>query len=200
MKYRFSATQLESYRRFLAGSKTAADLIETITGEFPGTAKTRAGEEFERAAFSGLKSPQFDNAHLTFSPVIIAYAQKQVKRQQEFAGVQLVGIVDALLGTEIIELKTTYSAVNIENYYASLQHHAYSVLFPECTAIQYVIAGIKGLSESEQSKELEVKSLHTVKFWTNPAQSAEYLAQFVYGLCDFVEIMGLQDHPKFAIK
>ena len=172
---RISTTTLESFRLFMQPEQdwmTEADLIATIRGEFVGNHKVWLGsafgavlEEPEQYRVSGGFRVQprgcaesFDLGDDVMGPALALIDRDrtvfEAKGIGQFCGHDVVARADQMVGTRIIETKTTLSTFDFDKYANSYQWRFMLDIF-EAASVTYQVAC---LSESERNNVIELRS------------------------------------------
>lgn len=134
---RISATNLESYRRWLANEESSIDeLVSYLRRETPATEAMLAGSAFHKVlenaqygqVFNVIEQDGFKFDFTCFDGELILPETRELKieKQTEINGepVTFVGVVDAISVNEIFDHKFT-SNLDAESYAASMQWRCY---------------------------------------------------------------------------
>lgn len=175
---RISTTTLESFRLWLEPEQDwlqEADLLDTIAGKFVGNHKVWIGQAFgavletpERYRVSGgYRVPVRGSSEvISLGDDVMGPALALIDRPRsvfeakgigQFCGHDVVAKADQMVGSDVIETKTTLSSFDFDKYANSCQWRFMADIFQAPRVTYHVFC----LSESEANGVIALKSIET---------------------------------------
>ena len=149
---RVSVTELADYRRFRNTDQTFEQWLARWKRLIPPTPAMRAGTRFHRFLETGGRDyadrVKFD---LDFTPIQPDFCEVPLSREFTIGeeSVKLVGRLDAIHGTTILDYKLLSRYPKVEKYAGSVQWRSYFVLYPQAEQFRYQFF-IRGYSGDPQ--------------------------------------------------
>jgi hypothetical protein len=189
---KISATQLESYRRFIDGLITVEQFERSLLRLDPPNAMMQRGIEFHEMMqtdypmeFEGKFSTDcILNARncMDYRSRVFEYKVRRVFRTQ-FGDISVTGVADQLIGLDVVEIKTKYSTISFDDYYNSLQWRVYCELF-NAPYVHYKIF------EFNSPEAMDFKNKAEYSF-PRPAYNYEYVRNMIHYLHEYILVRGL---------
>ena len=137
---RVSVTDLAAYRRFRNTDQTFEEWLARWKRQIPPTPAMRAGTRFHRFLETGGRD-YADRVvfKLDFTPIKPDSCEVPLSREFAIGGesVKLVGRLDAIHGTTILDYKLLSRYPAVEKYSGSVQWRSYFVLYPQAERFRY---------------------------------------------------------------
>jgi hypothetical protein len=198
---RISATTLEQFRLFeVEDWMTEDSLIASIKREFVPTHKVELGQAFDAIltdpepykVAGGYQCDGFTFGDDIMQPSLAVMDRAgvcQVKATKEYGLHTVVCKADQLLGSRVVENKTTLSSFDFDKYAASYQWRYMLDIF-DAPQVTY---NVFCLFESAQNGVLELRSIETFDLYRYPRMHQD-CADLVRRFADYVLMRGLQSH------
>lgn len=188
---RVSTTTLESFRLFMDPDQdwmTEDALLATIRGEFVPTPAVELGQAFDRvlntpdafAVDGGYRAGGYFLADAVMTPALALFDRRgvfQVKATRMYGDVQVVAVADQLIGSRLVENKTTLGTFDFDKYEASAQWKFMAEVFQPTRITYHVFC----LSE-DHAGAIGLRSIETFDLYPYPAlhdDCSELVSQFV---------------------
>jgi hypothetical protein len=191
---KISATQLESYRRFIDGLITVEQFERSLLRLDPPNAMMQRGIDFHTMM-------QTDNPELfkgVFSENCITQARSKMDYRSKifecrakkiyktkYGDILVSGMADQLLGYDIVEIKTRYSPINYDSYAQSMQWRVYCELFGAKYATYKVF-------EFKDANSVDFKNYAEYTF-AKPMYNESIVFDMIHYLHEYIVIRGLSD-------
>lgn len=198
---KLSATQLETYRRYLSDKVSLRQLIEWWTTKQEPSLKMVSGSIFH-AKLQGMQHAEdsrinFDEndiiearQKLDLSSEIFEY-KLRVPIQTKHGKIMFTGVADQIVGNIVHEYKTTYSSFNYDQYAESMQWRAYCHIF----GVEKIKYHVWTLSEPKGDGEIiKVKDYNSMTMYSNSSTQFEFLSM-VEKAVDLIYMLNLQKAP-----
>ena len=197
MSMRISTTTLESYRLWSEQDWMAEEaLIATITGVFVPTHKVLVGQAFGHVledptpyqVEGGYRYGDFTFSEETMAPALALFDRRGVfeaKATKEYGNCTVVAKADQLLGTELIENKTTLSTFAFDKYATSYQWRFMVDIFEPSQVTYHVFCLSEdrdGVSEDRDGTTITLRSIESFHLYPYAAlhgDCCDLLRQFV---------------------
>jgi hypothetical protein len=203
---RVSATQLESYRLFMAGDwMPEDDLLATIRGEFKPNHKVNLGSAFGRVLedpdrylvpggfrciVSGFDYEEtFEFGRDVIEPCLAVIDRRGVfeaKAVKSYGDVDVATRADHLLGSDLSEFKTTLSSFDADKYADSYQWRFMVDAFGARKVTYHVFC----LYECEANGVIELRDIASMNLYPYPALHQD-CAAMVQDFTEYVQARGL---------
>jgi hypothetical protein len=189
-----SATNLESYRRYINEKTTLDQLIDSILRRFEPNDKMIKGTKFHEMLQSKDPAPYkefFSQDCITASRNFMDYRSPlfEIKVRKHYETrhgiVSLTGMADQIIGNKVVEIKTTYSPIQYDTYSDSLQWRVYCDVF-QAPEVQY------NVFEFKDTLANDFKNCAFFNFFA-PANNHETINQWVSDYTDFLYLVGLEN-------
>lgn len=200
---RISATQIESFRLFMAGDwMPEEELLATIRGEFAGNHKVSLGAAFgkvletpDRYAVDGGYRVQHGGETFEFGADVMAEPLALVDRRGVFEAKavkrygphEVASKADHLLGGELSEFKTTLSSFDFDKYAQGCQWRFMADAFQPVRITYHVFL----LSEGTNGV-IDLRGIETFRLYPY-AELPKDCADLVQAFADYVTAKGLAD-------
>jgi hypothetical protein len=197
---KISATQLESYRRFLDGKITVEQFERSLLRLDPPNEMMQRGIEFHEMMqtdypmeFEGKFSTDcILNARncMDYRSRVFEY---KVRRQYrtKYGDISVTGVADQLLGLDVVEIKTKYSPITYDAYADSMQWRVYCELF----GAKFVTYKVFEFQDVEADN---FKNYQEFTF-ARPAFNDAKVFDMIYYLHEYITIRGLQEEPALQL-
>lgn len=198
---KISATQLESYRRFIDGKITADQFERSLLRLDPPNEMMARGSLFHEMMQAtdptGFES-DFDTAcilearsKMDYRSTIFEYKVRKQYRTR-YGDISVTGVADQLLGLDVIEIKTRYSPSSFDAYYDSLQWKVYCELFKAEWVVYKVF-------EFDSPEARNFKAFNQYVF-PRPVHNAEYVFDMIHYLHEYIIVRGLDKEPVLQLQ
>lgn len=184
---RISATQLETFRRYLDDKMTFEQMRIQLFKLEPPSPIMQIGSLFHELLqaeyIEDKEVPYFNAGDILEARKKINYQCRnfEVKLRHEIitnSGLDVIvtGVADQLLPLEVIEFKTRYTPFTFDSYAYSMQWRLYCELFdvPQCT---YKVWELK---RNTKTDICELKNYHEISFFRSDKSRTELLAHIDY--------------------
>ena len=198
---KISATQLESYRRFIDGLITVEQFERSLLRLDPANDMMQRGIEFHEMMqtdypmeFEGKFSTDcILNARncMDYRSRVFEYKVRRVFRTP-FGDISVTGVADQLIGLDVVEIKTKYSPISFDAYYDSLQWRVYCELF-NAPYVHYKIF------EFDSPEAMDFKNKAEYSF-PRPTYNYEYVRNMIHYLHEYIMIRGLDKEPVLQLQ
>lgn len=198
---KISATQLESYRRFIDNAITVDQFERSLLRLDPPNEMMARGTAFHEMMQTD--SPQEFEGQFSTECILNARAKMdyrskvfeyKVRKQYRtrYGDISVTGVADQLLGLDVIEIKTRYSQSSFDAYYDSLQWKVYCELFKAEWVIYKVF-------EFESPEARNFKAFNHYVF-PRPKYNAEYVFDMIHYLHEYITVRGLHKEPVLQLQ
>lgn len=199
---KISATQLETYRRYMLDKISLQQLIDSWTKQTEPSIKMKTGSIFH-AKIQGMEYEE--DAMINIDDNDIKHAMTKVDSRSKifeyklrtpintaYGAVMFTGVADHIVGNVVHEFKTTFSAFNYDQYAESMQWRAYCYLF----GVEKVKYHVWTLSEPKDNGDIiRVKDYNSMTMYANSCTQHEFLATLDKAI-GLIHALKLQDAEK----
>ena len=198
---KISATQLESYRRFIDGKITVEQFERSLLRLDPPNEMMARGTAFHEMMQTDTPQEfegQFSNECILNARAQMDYRSKvfeyKVRKQYRtrFGDISVTGVADQLLGLDVVEIKTRYSPSSFDAYYESLQWRVYCELFRANCVVYKVF-------EFDSPEAMDFKAFNQYVF-PKPAYNAEKVYDMIHYLHEYIIVRGLDKEPVLQLQ
>lgn len=199
---KISATQLESYRRYLLDKISLQQLVDSWTKRTEPSLKMIAGSIFH-AKIQGMQHEEDERIQFDEQDIIDARTKVDNRSQifeyklrlpidTKHGVVMFTGVADQIVGNVVHEFKTTYSSFSYDQYCESMQWRAYSYLF----GVEKVQYQVWTLQEPKGAGEvIRVKDYNSMMMYTNSCTEYEFKSMLEKAV-DLMYMLNLQHEER----
>ena len=212
--YRISVTSLEKFRRFVAGASpfdTEESLLDTLSGEFKGNEYTFIGTAFHNIVEQGEAAYTFGadgiRSMVDGTEVIMSYEQAFTALRYRYRmpeaiyevpvgkdyltaafPIHVTGRADVILGNDVRDIKTKYSAPKAEEYMESCQWRFYLEMF-NADRFVFDVFEFRGYDKSKHGTDvrgLELRPfdpIECIRYTTMQEDNQKLVSDF----CDYID-------------
>ena len=197
---KISATQLESYRRFIDGKISVEQFENSLLRRDAPNELMKRGTLFHKM----LQSSDSDLFANDFSENCIKEARKkmdyrncifEMKTRKIFrtslGDIAVTGVADQILGFDVVEIKTKYSPIDWDSYYNSMQWRVYCELF-HADFVHYKVFHF------DSPEAMDFRNYSEMTF-PKPFQNYDKVRTMIYYLQQYIQIRGLHDEPELQL-
>lgn len=198
---KISATQLESYRRFIDGRITVEQFENSLLRRDPPNELMKRGTLFHEMLQAPDPIPfreEFSEqcirnarALMDYRNSIFEYKARKVYKTGK-GEIAVTGVADQLLGYDVVEIKTRYSPFDFETYMNSIQWRVYCDIF-HADLVHYKVFEF----ESPESKEYKNYTGFALQ---RPIGNHEYVCNYVGYLHEYILVRGLDKEPVLQLE
>lgn len=198
---KISTTQIDSYWKYVNGYLTEDQIMDTLLRRGTSNLKMELGSLFHSLIeLQDAECPAiFNQEQINHARSFFKDGMHEVKTRQVFAScignIAITGVADYLVGTKVVEAKTTWGSFSIDRYLDSLQWQIYCRLF-DASEIEYVVFEFPSLSTKfktiqDINSELQYKNIYKFTMH-NTAIDKEKIDSIINNLCKFIRAKGIE--------
>ena len=202
---KISTTQIDAYWKYLNGYLTDEQIMDTLLRRGTSNLKMELGSMFHSLIeLQDAECPAiFNQEQIQHARSIFTDGMHEVKTRQVFAScignIAITGVADYLVGTKVMEAKTTWGSFSIDRYIDSLQWQIYCRLF-DASEIEYVVFEFPSLSTKfktiqDINSELQYKAVHRFSL-PKAKDDKNGIDAIINNLCKFIRAKGIESEMK----